>query len=183
MNNYLSEEFKKIRSSFSRVKDDLMHLSSQIHEAYDDMMKKHELLKGEINFLSSQIKGHTQTLENNKELFSKQQMQHLKDIIKDLKSEVSQVHKQHSHLSIEVNNMKKKKVESRELDGIHEKIHTTETELFLLKERMLEKDFQIKELKEMNKKLFELVDDLAKAEMHILDNTNSEKSSTTITAK
>ena len=178
MNNYLSEEFKKIKSSFSRVKDDLMHLSSQIHEAYDDMMKKHELLKGEVNFLSSQIKGHTQTLENNKELFSKQQMQHLKDIIKDLKSEVSQVHKEHSHLSIEVNNMKKKKVESRELDGIHEKIHTTETELFLLKERMLEKDFQIKELKEMNKKLFELVDDLTKAELHVLNTSNSKKSTT-----
>lgn len=182
MNSYLSEEFKKIRSSFSKVKDDLMHLSSQIHDAYDDMMKKHELLKGEVNFLSSQIKGHTQTLENNKELFSKQQMQHLKDIIKDLKTEISQIHKEHSHLSIEMNNIKKKKVESRELEGIHEKIHTTETELFLLKERMLEKDFQIKELKEMNKKLFELIDDLTNAELHVLESSNSKKNSSQVSA-
>lgn len=179
MDTHLSNEFSKIRSSFSRVKDDLMHLSSQIHDAYDDMMKKHELLKGEVNFLSSQIKGHTQTLENNKELFSKQQMQYLKGTIKDLKSEVSQVHKQHSHLSIEVNNIKKKKVEARELDGIHEKMHTTETELFLLKERMLEKDFQIKELKEMNKKLFELIEDLTNAELHVLEKTDSKKTAST----
>lgn len=169
MSEYINNEFNKIRHSFSRVKDDLLHLSSQIHDAYDEMMKKHELLRSEVSFLSSQIKGHAQSLHVQRDTLSKTQMEFLKTTIRDLKKEISDLHKMHSHFSIDLQDMKKRKVESRELNGIHEKIHTTETEVFLLKERMLEKDIELKKLKEMNKKLFELVEDLTKAELHMVE--------------
>ena len=178
MNINIHHELDRIRHSFSKVKEDLLHISSQVHEAYDDMMKKHELLRSEVSFLSSQVKGFQHTILNQKSSQStdsihKPQIEFLKSTIKDLKSEVSEAQKIHNQLTTDINHMKKHKIESRELQGIHEKLHTTELEVFLLKERMLEKDIEIKQLREMSKKLFEIVEDLSSVEMHIVENTQS----------
>ena len=181
MNINIHKELDKIRHSFSKVKEDLMHISSQVHEAYGDMMSKHELLKSEVSFLSSQVKGFQHSLLNQRnsqhsdESVHKPQIEFLKSTIKDLKSEVSEAQKIHNQLTTDINHMKKNKIESRELQGIHEKLHTTELEVFLLKERMLEKDIEIKQLKEMSKKLFEIVEDLSNVEMHIIEHKNTNK--------
>ncbi len=163
----MNKEFSKIRTSFSKVKDDLMHISSQIHDTYHEMMGKHNSLASEVNFLSSQLKAHIESFNKFKDSISKSQIDHMKSLIKDLKSEVSEAHKLHNQLSIDITNVKKQKVESRELTGMQEKLHTTETEIFLLKERMLERDIEMKQLKDMNKKLFEVVEDLSNVEMHL----------------
>ncbi|MCH8519373.1 MAG: hypothetical protein LAT82_01320 [Nanoarchaeota archaeon] len=175
MNININHELDRIRGSFSKVKEDLMHISSQVHEAYEDMMKKHELLRSEVSFLSSQVKGFQHTILNQKNSNSdssihKPQIDFLKSTIKDLKSEVSEAQRIHNQLTTDINHLKKHKIESRELQGMHEKIHTTELEVFLLKERMLEKDIEIKQLREMSKKLFEIVEDLSSVEMHIVEN-------------
>ncbi len=173
MSSAINNEFSKIRQSFSKVKEDMIHISSQVHEAYNDMMQKHDSLVSEVHFLSSQIKGHSKTLHNDKDTFSKNQVDTLKSTIRDLKKEVSDLHKDHSQFSIELEDVKKRKVEARELSGIQEKMHTTELEVFLLKERMLEKDVELKKMKEMNQKLFEIVEDLSSVEMNVLQNQTS----------
>ena len=173
MSSVINKEFEKIRGSFSRVKQDLMHISSQVHDAYNDMLKRHDALASEVHFLSSQIKGHNKTLHEEKDSYSKNQVQALKTTIRDLKKEISDLHKDHSQFSIELEDVKKRKVEARELSGLQEKMHTTELEVFLLKERMLEKDVELKKLKEMNKSLFELVEDLSKVEMNVLQSSHS----------
>lgn len=175
MNEHINKEFSKIRSSFSKVKDDLMHVSSQVHETYHEMMSKHDALASEVNFLSSQLKAHIESFNKYRETISKSQIDHMKSLVKDLKSEVSEAHKLHNQLSIDITNIKKQKVEARELTGMQEKLHTTETEIFMLKERMLEKDIEMKQLKDMNKKLFEVVEDLSNVEMHLHNQSPSKQ--------
>jgi predicted nucleic acid-binding Zn-ribbon protein len=180
MSSAINNEFNKIRQSFSKVKQDMIHISSQVHEAYTDMMQKHDNLTSEVHFLSSQIKGHSKTLHNEKDTYSKHQVDALKTTIRDLKKEISDIHKDHSKFSIELEDIKKRKVEARELTGIQEKMHTTELEVFLLKERMLEKDVELKKLKEMNKKLFEIVEDLSSVELNVLNSSRQSHHSTHI---
>ena len=165
----IAKEFDKIRGSFSRVKEDLTHISAQVKEAYNDVMQKHDSLASEVHFLSSQIRGHNQTIKNEKEDYSKNQMQILKTSLKDLKKEISDLHHNHCRFSVELEDVKKKKVDSNELSGLQDKMHTTELEVFLLKERMLEKDVELKKLKELNKKLFDLVEELSRVEMRVLE--------------
>ena len=62
-----------------------------------------------------------------------------------------------------------KKKENKEKKNQDEKIQHSELELFLLKEQLGEKDIEIKRLKETNKHIFTILEELTRVETKLLE--------------
>ncbi|MCA9495339.1 MAG: hypothetical protein KC589_00195 [Nanoarchaeota archaeon] len=168
----IAYEFSKVKDAFGKVRTDLAFLGDKIGENYDDFMKNHNKLALKVAKLSEDMKSNMDELRaktlggghiDDKELFD------IKLAIKDLKEELTQIQKEHHKVVSTIDSVKKEKTPSKEIKNIKEKLHASELEIFLLKERMIEKDLEIKQIKEVNKHMFAIIDDLSKAELDMLN--------------
>lgn len=174
----LAYEFSKVKDAFGKVRTDLAFLGDKIGENYDDFMKHHNKLALKVEKLSDEMKSNMEVLKektlggghiDDKEIFD------IRLAIKDLKAELSQIQKDHHKVVSTLDSVKKEKTPVKEIKDIKEKLHTSELEIFLLKERMIEKDIEMKQIKDVNKHMFSIIDDLSKAELDILNLSNKNK--------
>lgn len=169
----ISQEFFKIKDGFRKVKDDMNFISSKITENYDDFIQKHSSLNNQIQELSKKLNSEIKEIKekglNSFNHLEPSELLYLKSEIKELKKEIFETHHNHSQISENINNIKKNKKEIKE---IKEKLHTSELELYLLKERLIEKDVEMKQIKEVSKHLFNIVEDLSKTELELINIKN-----------
>lgn len=166
----LAYEFSKIKDAFSKVRKDMTFLSEKIVDNYDDFMRRHQQLGLEVEYLSNSVKKHLDELRNRAfDNHSEKKFQDIKLELKELKKEVEKISSKHSTLKETLDNLKKTPKDNLEnLKEVKQRLHSNELELYLLKERMVEKDLEIKQLKEISSKLFEILDELTKAEHEML---------------
>ncbi len=166
----LPYELSKVRDAFRRVREDLNFMKSKIGENFDDFMSHHQKLAHQVEALSNEVQEHLKTAKQTiiHELpVTDKQLLDLKQELKDLKKHVLSLEKEHNEISNEVASRAKPKSYDAELKSMKEKTHSIELEMYLLKERMIEKDIEVKQLRDVNQRLFEIVDELAKAEMEL----------------
>ncbi len=168
----ISDEFSKVRFAFSKVKTEMDKLTEKISVNYDDFMHHHKKLSEEVIEISSKLKfvleklneekTHTRVKSNPKELSS------IKQELKLLKDEVMKSHKKHTDITSILEEVRKNK---KDIKGLKDKLKSSELELYLLKEKLSEKDTEIKQIKEISKHLFNVVEDLSRTEIALMNNT------------
>jgi septal ring factor EnvC (AmiA/AmiB activator) len=166
----LPYELSKVRDGFRRVREDLNFMKGKIGENLDEFMLHHQKLAHQVEALSNEVQQHLTTAKETiiHELpASDKQFQDLKQEIKDLKKHILGLEKEHNEVAHEVNSRAKVKNYDSELKSMKEKTHSVELEMYLLKERMIEKDIEVKQLRDVNQRLFEIVNELAKVEMEL----------------
>jgi seryl-tRNA synthetase len=166
----LPYEFSKIRDGFRRVREDLNFMKGKIGENLEDFMSHHQKLAHQVEALSNEVQQHLATAKDTiiHELpSSDKRFQDLKQELKDLKKHILGLEKEHNEVVNEVHSRSKVKNYDAELKSMKDKTHSVELEMYLLKERMIEKDIEVKQLRDVNQRLFEIVNELAKAEMEL----------------
>ena len=142
-------------------------LAGKISENYDDFMKHHKQLSDEVTRLSLEFKEHIQKMKYSASIaFSDKDLNDLQLDIKGMKEEISKLQKDHTHLIHTLDDIKKEKHDVKDLK---EKFQAGELEMFLLKERMVEKDEEIKQIKDVNSHLFNIVKELSNLEIDLVN--------------
>lgn len=166
----ISEEFSKIRFSFSKVKYEMDILIDKISSNYDDFLTHHKKLSGEVEDLSSKVKLVLEKLNdpksNHLNHFNSTELNELKLEIKLLKEEVMHSEKKHSNISLVLEDVKKNK---KDLKDLKTKLKSSELEIYLLKENLVQKDVEIKQIKEISRHLFNVVEELSKTELSLVN--------------
>jgi predicted RNase H-like nuclease (RuvC/YqgF family) len=166
----LNSELSKVRDGFSKVRSDMIFLSKQMGENYDEFMKKHNDVSDKVEKLTEEVRSHIKNIKEthivNESDASKSDILYLKNQIKELKDEISLVHQEHFNVSKVMEDLKKDKTDIKDLKN---KLQSSELEIFLLKERLVEKDSEIKQLKDVSKNIFDVLDELAKVEVDMLN--------------
>lgn len=170
MNTY--HEFSKIKDAFSKVREDMSFLVTKVSENYDEFMKNHQKLSNEVSLLSKQLHENLDKLRQDDSLHlknaSSSEIEFLKREIKDLKEEVKNSHKVHFDMTSTIDNVKKN---SEDIKDLKDKLRNGELEIYLLKERLLEKDIELKQIKDVNKHMFNLIDELSNIELELINNS------------
>lgn len=166
----IAYELSKIKSSFRKVKEDMVYISSKISDQYDEFLKSHRELSNRIESLSVELKSHLSQLKHEHHSYDDSALHTLKLELGDLKKEMKDLEKSHTTLSYKIEDFKNStgRKDTKEIHDMKEKIHSSELDIYLLKERMMEKDLEVKQLKDVNTHLFEIVDELARLEQEIV---------------
>ena len=171
----ISYEFSKIRDSFSKVRKDMTFLSDKISENYEEFTKEHEKLANAVHKLSNDIENQLHVAKTHvvhkEEGVSPKELLDLKTEVKELKKELIAMQRDHEHFTRTLDDVKRNSSESADVKELREKLKSSELELFLLKERMIEKDVEVKQLKDVSQRLFDIVDELSKTELELLNKT------------
>lgn len=166
----LAHEFFKVKEGFKKVREDMNFIASKISENYDDFMSKHTKIAEDVAHLSNQVRINLEKLKERGEeglsSLTSHDLLDLKGEIKELKLEIAHIEKSHGTVISAIEDIKSNK---SEIKSVKEKLHSSELELYLLKERLLEKDVEIKQIKDISKHLFNIVDDLSRAEIDLLN--------------
>jgi len=168
----IAYEFSKVKDAFKKVKTDMDEITDKIYGNYNHFLKEHENMQHEIKKLSKQIQEGLDHFKNNhlKNIDSVPQKEIL-DIrkeIADLKLEISKTY----HISQEFNDtLELVKRNQGEIKDLKNKIHSNDLEICLLKEKLLEKDLQLTKLKDVNAHMLNIMDELSRTELEILNRT------------
>lgn len=172
----IAYEFSKIKDAFYKVKNDMIFLSKQISDNYEDFMENHKKLAKEVSALSEKLQKNIEDVKSihltSGNIVSESELFNLKEEIKSLKNEISETQTHHNQIAKIVEDVKKDKKDIKELK---EKLHSSELEIFLLKERIAEKDGELKHVKEISKSLFDIVTELSKVELDIINMNHKKK--------
>ena len=175
----IAYEFSRVKGAFKKVRNDMDEITEQIYENYNHFVKQHEGMQDEIKKLSKEIKeGLLHFNDNHLKNIDSVSHKEILDISKelsDLKKEISQTY----HKSREFNDMlelvkkNKKSLDDNEknMRDLKDKVRTNELEIYLLKEKLAEKDLQLHKLKDVNKHMLDIIDDISRAEIEILNKT------------
>lgn len=169
----LSFEFSKIKESFKRVKEDMIIIENKINSNYDDFLNSHKVFKKELNIITDNLKqkldffklNHLDGSNNNGNFGHKNLL--------DIKAEISNLKKQMQVIldqNYKINQvLQKKNLEEDKYNILSNKVKSCELEVFLLKEKLAENEFNLKQLKETNLKILNLIEDLSKTESEIMN--------------
>jgi len=168
----IAYEFSKVKGAFKKVKEDMDEITQKIYDNSNHFLKEHESMQEEIKKLSKQI-------QEGLDHFKKNHLQNIdsvppKDIL-DIKTEISELKLEISktyHISQDFNDMLESvKRNKSEIKDLKNKMHSNELEICLLKEKLLEKDLQLTKLKDVNAHMLNIMDELSRAELEILNKT------------
>lgn len=166
-------EFSKIRGSFDNVKNDMKTITDKINVNYDEFVSSHSALTNQIGELSKnviEVLAHFKTnhLNTEKKMAPTVELLELKSQIKELKKEIVKIQNQNHKINNTVSDLKKK---DTDLKQIKKSLESSDLEIFLLKERVSEKDTEIIQLKNISKHMLQVMDELSKMEIDILNKT------------
>ena len=163
----ISKELVKIRNSFLKVKEDITFLSDKIYDNYDEFMKHHLKLVKEVKEITTQLKIHSDKIkETPKHKISDRNLYDAKSEIKEIKKIVSNIQDEHKIIEKSIDEIKENK---KDIKDIKEKYQNSELEIYLLKERLLEKDVELSQIKEINKHMFNTLEELTRVETELLN--------------
>jgi chromosome segregation ATPase len=162
----LPTEFSKVRNSFVKVKQDLTSITKQIGENYETFLHEHSKLHSQVEKLAEEVRSHLNNINSNHKSgnISKKQLDKLKSEIKDLKSEIKDTHIENEKINEIIDIVRQNK---NDVTDLKNRLQTSELEIYLLKEKLIEKDLQVDSLKQVSKHLFDLLDDIAKTEINL----------------
>jgi len=161
-----SKEFGKIKLSFNKVKEDITFLSDKIYDNYDEFMGHHLKLVKEVKLLSENIKSNSlKIIETPKHKFSDKKLFNLEGEIKEIKKIIKDIQKGHLKITSNIDDIKSNK---KNIKDLKEKYKNSELEIYLLKDRLLEKDVELKQIKDINRHMFNTLDELTKIEIELL---------------
>lgn len=170
----IAYEFSKVKEAFEKVKADTTFLAKKITDNYETFMREHYKLASKVDALSGEIKSHMQYVKDNhtKEDSkpSSKELQDLKYIVKELRSDVKETQMQHGKVMERIEELKKEKKSDNSLE---KKFENTELELHLMKKKLEEKDEEMKQVKEVTSHLYNLVDELAQLELDLMKKVES----------
>lgn len=163
-------ELPKIKEGFSKVKNDMLFLSDKISQNYNEFISHHQELSKQIDSMSDELQNQINHIKSNlkhsPEEISSHELEKIKSDIKQLKEIVNDSHGEHLKVSTLVENLKQNKSDIKQLK---QQTHSSELELFLLKEKLSQKDDEIKELKDISRKMFDIIDELSRAELDLIN--------------
>lgn len=160
----ISYEFSKIKDAFRKAKLDVDFLSKKITENYEEFIKSHNLLKNEISFLVSKVENIiTQKIE--KPNMEKKEYFELNLEIKDLKKEIEKFQIKHNLLQEKLEEVEKNSKSNFNIGKIEKRVDASQLEIYLLEEKLKKKDVEIKQIQDINRHIFNLLEDLSKVEM------------------
>ena len=166
----ISYELAKVKDAFSKVRNDMNFLSEKISSNYDDFMHEHRTMSKKIEELSKKVKSEIEELREAGHHIngtaSEKQMLDLKAEIKELKAETIKAQSDHHNVEILLSDMKK---HGKSIRDVKDKLKSSELELFLIKEKLSEKDDEINQLKEVNKHLYAIVEELSGLEIELVN--------------
>ena len=112
-------EFSKIKEAFSKVRNDMNFLADKISENYDEFISNHQKLAKEIELLSNKLRNGIDEIKNSHNMqgsnIDEREIFNLKLEIKDLKSEINSVQKEHDKVSISISDIKKNNKEIKDI--------------------------------------------------------------------
>jgi predicted nucleic acid-binding Zn-ribbon protein len=173
----IQNEFSKIKLGFVKVKNDMNYLAEKIHNNYEDFKAHHSRLSEEIKELSINARKNIEILklkenseDSNKIKENKDEINNIKLELKELKNEVHKTREEHKKIENLLSNIKNPSSQnSKGIKDLKEKLKSSELEIYLLKEKMNEQDEQLKNIKDINKHLFNIIEELTNAEIHLIN--------------
>ncbi|NQZ84201.1 MAG: hypothetical protein HRU03_00645 [Nanoarchaeales archaeon] len=174
-------ELPKIKEGFSKVKNDMLFLSDKISHNYNEFLSNHKEISKQIhnvsNHLQEQIHHIKHHVKNKPDEISAFEFEKMKAEIKELKQIVSDSHGEHLKISSLIESIKHNKTSIKEnksemkaeIKKLKEQTHSSELELYLLKEKLSQKDDEIKDLKDISRKMFDIIDDLSRIELDLVN--------------
>lgn len=172
----IAYEFSRIKDSFSKVKLDIDFLAKKITDNYENFMREHYKLSSQVKALSEEIKANMQHVKDNhlKEgsTASDKEVEDLKYIVKELREEVEKTQKEHNKV---VDTIRDIKDDTKDVKSIKDRLQNSELEIYLLKEKLNEKDQEISQMKEVSSHLFNLVSELASLERELITNSKQRR--------
>ncbi len=168
----ISFEFSKVKDSFFRVKEDMLAIKDKINENYDNFLREHRTLTNRVEVISIDVKNIIEHLREKHDksniVIESKEILDIKDEIVKLKSSINDtINKNHEiHKDIEYSSKNREDIKS-----LNHRVHNSELEMHLLKGRMIEKDMEIKQMKEINSHMLTLLDELSKVEIEVLNKT------------
>lgn len=150
-----------------------MHfLSHKMGKSYDDFLSHHSTLSEEVKILSKNVRDQIEhlkiKLDEHKTTPIPAELELIKQNIRELKEEAGKTMTSHQDFTQLLDKIQKN---TQEVKKLSKKVQTSELEIHLLKERMTQKDIELKRLKEINTHLFQVVDELSKVELEMLNAT------------
>lgn len=167
-------EFSKVKEGFEKVKTDMEYLGKKIGDNYETFMREHYKLSKQVHSLSSEIKTHLEFIkdhhlhEQNKNSVSEKEIHDLKYIVKELREEVENTQKEHNKIIDLINEIKQ---DRKDIGKLKHRLENSELEIYLLKERLNEKDQEMTQVKDISSHLYKLVSDLAQTEIELAKKT------------
>lgn len=165
-------EFSKVKDAFKKVKTDMDIITDKIHENYDNFLQEHKLMQENVHNLSNELKKHLDYFKSNHleniDAVPKKEILEIKNEISQLKEELSQTFRktaEFNDLIFSIND------NTSQIKDLKEKIHSNELEIYLLKERLVEKDLELTKMKDTSKHLLDIIDELSRAELDLLNKT------------
>jgi chromosome segregation ATPase len=187
-------ELPKIKEGFSKVKNDMLFLSDKISHNYSEFVSHHKDLSKQINHMANELQNQIthikQSIEHanlnpQQNHISQHEIEKIKSEIKQLKQIVSDSHGEHLKISSLVENLKQAKTSTKnnsnnlnnnsitdmkkDIKKLKEQTKSSELELYLLKEKLSQKDDEIKDLKNISRKMFDIIDDLSRVELDLVN--------------
>ena len=190
-------ELPKIKEGVSKVKNDMLFLSDKISHNYSEFVSHHKDLSNQINHMSNElqnqithIKEHIKNAQHNphQNQITNHELEKIKSEIKQLKQIVNDSHGEHLKISSLVETLKQAKSNNHNINNndnkkdtnsivnmksdikkLKEQTKSSELELYLLKEKLSQKDDEIKDLKDISRKMFDIIDDLSRVELDLVN--------------
>ena len=190
----IKEGFFKVKNDMLFLSDKITHNYSEFIAHHNNLSKDiHKVtvsLQDQINHIKKNIINNTefQTIKKNtinfknqdldtKQFASKADILRIQSEIKELKQIVKDSHGEHIKISSLLEKIKEnsslikdnKKENRDEIKKLKEQTKSTELELYLLKEKLSQKDEEIKDLKDISRKMFDIIDDLSRIELDLVN--------------
>ncbi len=155
----MKKEFEKIRDAFKKVRKDIERLNLMITESsglfkedYAKVMKEIEDIKKGLNGLKGEaiVNGYKKEFE-------------------EIKAEVDEIKRAHDKFCEIIDKVYE---HDKQLKDFDYRLNSSELEIFLLKEKLKEKEKMVEKFKEDTKLLLEVVQDLAELEEKLIKNGN-----------
>jgi methyl-accepting chemotaxis protein len=190
-------ELPKIKEGFSKVKNDMLFLSDKISENYTEFISHHKDLSKQVNHMANQLQHQISNIKESIEhanlnpqdtQISNHEIEKMKSEIRQLKQIVNDSHGEHLKISSLVENLKQAKSKhttnttsfnikesapinkmKTDIKKLKEQTKSSELELYLLKEKLSQKDDEIKDLKDISRKMFDIIDDLSRVELDLVN--------------
>jgi methyl-accepting chemotaxis protein len=165
----LSYEFSKIRDSFGKVREDMHVMKDKINQNYDNFLKEHTQIANKVEDMSQNINENITNFKKiHKSEVSRRDILNIKDEIKDLKEEINNTINKHHEINNSLSSIKAQNKDNEK--QVNNRVQSSELEIYLLKEKMIEKDLEIKQMKEVNIHMLKIIDELTKLEVEVLNN-------------
>ncbi len=176
LSDKITHNYSEFIAHHNNLSKDIHHVTTSLQDQIDHIKKNitnnHELQtikKNTINFKNQDL--------DTRQFATKSDVIRIQSEIKELKQIVTDSHGEHIKISSLAEKIKEnksmikdnKKEHREDIKKLKEQTKSSELELYLLKEKLSQKDDEIKDLKDISRKMFDIIDDLSRIELDLVN--------------